>query len=67
MENKKLIFSTTLDHMAQLIKGSLEADGIEVLLLNQKDSAYTVFGQIELYVNPEDEEKAKAIIDRNND
>mgnify|MGYP000279781630 FL=1 len=66
MENKKLVYSTTLDHMAALIKGALEAEGISALELNQKDSAYTVFGQIELYVAPEDEEKAQEIISRNN-
>lgn len=63
MENKKLVFSTTQEHMAMLIKDALEAEGIAVLVLNQKDSAYTVFGQIELYVNPENEEEAKRIVE----
>lgn len=62
MDNKVLVFTTTADHLAHLVKGNLEAGGIETLMLNQKDSAYTVFGSIELYVRPEDEEKAKAII-----
>ncbi len=62
MENKKLVYTTTQDHMASLIKGALEAEGIEVLVLNQKDSAYTVFGDIELYVPTEDEDRAKKVI-----
>ncbi len=66
MENKKLVYSTTQDHMSVLIKGLLESEGVEVLILNQKDSAYTVFGQIELYVSPENEERAKAIIAKQN-
>lgn len=66
MENKKLIYTTTQEHMSLLIKGALEAEGIPVLILNQKDSAYTVFGDIELYVDPENEERAKAIIAENN-
>jgi hypothetical protein len=62
MDNKKLVYTTTQDHMAVLIKGKIEAEGITVLTLNQKDSAYTVFGSIELYVATEDEERAKEII-----
>ena len=53
--------------MANLIKGSLEAEGIPVLLLNQQDSAYTVFGTVELYVKPEDVIRAKFIIDKANE
>ena len=67
MENKKLVYSTTQEHMAVLIKGKLETEGIAVLTLNQKDSAYTVFGEIELYVDPADEAKAKEIIAQNNE
>ncbi|MFT5821977.1 MAG: hypothetical protein ACI8ZM_003233 [Crocinitomix sp.] len=62
MENRKLVYTTTQDHMAQLIQGALEAEGIDTLALNQKDSAYTVFGSIELYVATEDEDRAKEII-----
>lgn len=62
MENRKLVYTTTQDHMAMFVKGALEAQGINVLTLNQKDSAYTVFGSIELYVATEDEDRAKEII-----
>lgn len=62
MENRKLVYTTTQDHMAQLMKGALEAHGIDTLVLDQKDSAYTVFGSIELYVAIEDEDRAKEII-----
>ncbi len=63
MDDKKLVYTTRQDHMAALIKGALESEGIKVLELNQKDSAYTVFGDIELYVSPENEAQAKAIIE----
>jgi len=62
MENRKLVYTTTQDHMASLMKGKLEAEGINVLVLNQKNSAYTVFGSIELYVATEEEDRAKEII-----
>jgi hypothetical protein len=65
MDNKKLIFKTTQEHLAHLIKGLLESQGIRTLMLNQKDSSYTVFGEIELYVSNADEETAKSIIKEN--
>lgn len=64
MENRTMVFSTTQQHEAQIIKDRLEAEGISALILNQQDSMYKVFGQIEVYVQTEDEEKAKAIIEQ---
>lgn len=63
MENRKLIYSTGQEHMAMLIEDALRAEGIDVFVLNHKDSAYTVLGQIELYVTPENEEAAKRIVE----
>lgn len=63
MENRKLIYSTTEEHMAVLIEDTLRSEGMEVFVLNHKDSAYTVLGQIELYVTPENEEAAKRIVE----
>lgn len=63
MENRKLIYSTAQEHMAMLIEDALRAEGIDVFVLNHKDSAYTVLGQIELYVTPENEEAAKRIVE----
>ena len=48
--------------MAVMIQSSLEEGGIKVVVLDHHDSALTVLGDIELYVAPENEEKAKAII-----
>jgi hypothetical protein len=45
----------------ELVKGFLEEKGIESKILNQKDSAFLT-GDIELYVNAEDAEKARQII-----
>jgi uncharacterized protein len=46
----------------EILKGHLEARGIVSVLMNKRDSAITTFGQVELYVKPEDQEAAKAII-----
>lgn len=63
MENRSLVFSTSLPHEAQIIKDKLEEDGIHVLILNQQDSMYKAFGLIEVYVQTEDLEKAKSIVE----
>jgi hypothetical protein len=63
MDNKELILSTTDEFEAYLVQGALEVEGIEVVLLNKKDSSYTHLGEIELYVKLVDVEKAKAIIE----
>lgn len=46
---------------AELIKATLEANGIKCLLLNQQDSAY-LFGEIQLFVHPDQYLKALQII-----
>lgn len=63
MENRTMIFSTSVEHEARIVKDRLEAEGISALILNQKDSMYQTFGYIEVYVLNEDVEKAKAIVE----
>lgn len=64
MENRVMVFNTTMQHEAQIVKDRLEGEGISALILNQQDSMYKVFGTIEVYVQTEDEEKAKAIVEQ---
>ncbi len=66
MEGKKLVYTTTEEFKAFLIQGALESAGIEVVLLNQKDSSYNAFGQLELFVRPEQYDEAIALIEENN-
>jgi hypothetical protein len=56
------IFMTGQDFKAQMAKDLLEENGIEALILNHKDSTFTTFGDIEVYVREEVEEKALDII-----
>ncbi|WP_066755994.1 putative signal transducing protein [Crocinitomix algicola] len=66
MENKSLVFSTGKSHLAAVIKGELEANGIAVTVLDHNDSAFNVMNQIDLFVDPENEQKAKQIIAESN-
>ena len=65
MENRKKVFTTTLEYAAGLMKDKLEAEGIDTLILNQRDSTYGTFGTIELYVLNEEAERAQKIVDSN--
>ena len=59
------IYSTQYDHVAEIIKAVMEDNGIKCFSLSKKDSAY-LFGEIELYVEPDDVLKAKQIIKKEN-
>jgi hypothetical protein len=45
-----------------MAKEILENEGIKVVVMNQKDSAYQSFGEISLYVAETDEKRAIELI-----
>ncbi len=55
------IYESSDLYRAEIYKGGLEAEGIEAVIMNKKDSAY-LFGRMELYVQPEDAIKAIHLI-----
>lgn len=64
-EGWALVHTCTEDYKAELLKGLLEQEDIEVLEINKKDSAYTMLGNHEIYVKEEDLIKAQQIIKNN--
>lgn len=44
------LYSTKNYFEANIIKGKLEENNIQAVILNRQDSSYLVFGEIELYV-----------------
>ncbi|TVQ88351.1 MAG: hypothetical protein EA393_09025 [Bacteroidetes bacterium] len=62
-ENWQSIYSTQYEYKAEIIKAVLEENDIKCFLLSKKDSAY-LFGEIELYVSPDNVLRAKKIIER---
>jgi len=46
------------------MKLKLEEEGIQVILIDKKDSSYNNFGELELYVKAESYIKAKYLIDK---
>jgi len=62
MKDKVCIFTTSHEHIAIVYRDRLEMEGISVTELNKKDSPYGTFGEIELHVDPENVQRALAII-----
>ncbi|MDL2283087.1 DUF2007 domain-containing protein [Odoribacter sp. OttesenSCG-928-G04] len=58
--NWTAVFSTDKLYQAELVKENLEENGIEAVILNQKDSAF-LEGSIDVMVDNKHYEKAKEI------
>lgn len=64
-ESWQVIYAAKFEHNAEIVRAVLEDNGISAIILNKKDSAY-LFGEVEVYVKPDDVMKAKMIINTNN-
>lgn len=62
--NWALIYTTGHPYKIELLKGILEENEIDSVIINKQDSSYH-FGELELYVKAEDVVKAKRIISAN--
>lgn len=58
--NWKCIYKTPSEFEARAIQGNLEEGGIKAVLLNKRDSSFTI-GYVELHV-PEDQEAEALLI-----
>ncbi len=56
------IYSIGQQYLAEMAKKMLAEHNITSVIVNKKDSSYLAFGDIEVYVRKEDEEKAKSLI-----
>jgi hypothetical protein len=63
MENsdKKLVYSSDQYHQALIIQEMLAENNIEADIVNKKDSSFLI-GDVEIYVDLADEEKAHSLI-----
>lgn len=57
-----LIYTTNQEYQAEILKQHFADNGMEVFVINKKDSFYVVLGDIEFYVLKENEEAARLII-----
>jgi len=56
------VFMTTHDYKIEIAKEILENEGISVVVMNQKDTAYQTFGEIYICVQKENAEQAKELL-----
>lgn len=61
-----LIYATTEPWKAALRQGMLEENGLECVVVNKQDSAY-LFGEIEIYVKPEQALQARTLLSQTED
>ena len=54
----KQVFLAGELYQAEIARELLENNGINAVVINKKDSSYLAFGNLEVYVNENDEEKA---------
>lgn len=56
------VYETPSVSNAEIVKGNLEENGIDAVIMNKKDSSYLTFGQVEVYVKPVNEKAALILI-----
>jgi len=59
----KLVYFTGDDYRGAIAKELLEENSIHAVVINRKDSSYTTFGDIEVYVSNDDEDQANKILE----
>ena len=60
------VYSSSNPINAEIIKQMLEEHNINAVEMNQQDSSYNMFGNIQIYVQQEFSVKAKKLIEKNN-
>ncbi len=60
------IFTTDILYKAEIAKSILEEVNIKSVIVDKKDSAYGIFGEIELYVQRENVIRAKHTFSKKN-
>jgi autotransporter translocation and assembly factor TamB len=57
-----MVWTVEKEYFAELIKKMLADHDIQAVSINKKDSSYTTFGDIEIYVKEENHLKARTLI-----
>ena len=60
----EVVFTTNLLYKAEILRGLLDEEGIQAVIVNKQDSSYISFGEIDLLVPLEDVLTAKQIMVR---
>jgi hypothetical protein len=66
MEDLTKVFASNDPVKAKLIQGLMERNGIESRILDRKDSAYVMLGEVAVFVGEKDVSKARDLIENTN-
>ncbi len=66
MDDWTTIYETAQLYQAEIVKGLLTSNGIEVIVMNQQDSSYVMVGTIKVMIRKTDQDKATKIIKSSN-
>jgi hypothetical protein len=58
----KLVYFTGEEYRALIAKEVLADNGIEAVIINHRDSSYTSFGDLEMYVREDEYDLAASIL-----
>lgn len=53
MSNWSKVYESKQPYRTEIVKDILEQNGIKSIIMNKKDSAYYIFGQLEVHVEAE--------------
>ena len=62
-DNWVSVFSADQPYLADIVKQVLMENNIVSVVINKRDSSYTMFGEVEVYVDRNHVIKAKSIIE----
>ncbi len=57
------VYESKMPYRAEIVKDILDQKGINAIIMDKKDSAYDIFGQLEVHVNVESVLNALKIIE----
>jgi hypothetical protein len=60
----EVVYSTNLMYKAEIMRGLMEEEGIQAVIVNKQDSSYISFGEIEVMVPFQEVLFAKQIMGR---
>ncbi|MBL0047794.1 MAG: DUF2007 domain-containing protein [Bacteroidetes bacterium] len=63
-ENWVKVFSSSFLAQAEINKAMLIENDVAAVVLNKLDSSYLAFGQAEIYVHPDNELRAKQLLEQ---
>ena len=63
-ENWVKVFSSSFLAQAEINKAMLLENEVDAVVMNKLDSSYLAFGQAEIYVHPDNEIRAKQLLEQ---